>query len=359
MGETEGGSFESSAAASAVPATPAEIGVLGTRDAAGVVRPFPLLSHDFDLSTAIREVKGLLEYHITISNRDRRSMEHLVVTPALSDELKLADEESKRVAQVPPGETVTVKFKLSVSEDARSTGIHGRPLAGLDFVVQTSLRVRKGAAKYDVTLENLHDWTLRSVRIEPKLPYGVQPAESEREVDALLAREKRTFAFELIPQEEIDRKVRHELRLHAAVTAPEEPPRITGRRFPREHTEAEVLEAVGWLDELLTMAEPGAAETMLEDLVEFGPQEYPVEALRMGEPFELGPLEERFIPVDFEAEFKPPPPARPVLVPVEYELPYEETFIQIDEDEFASIKPLGLEPTIAEEIEIEPMEMDL
>jgi hypothetical protein len=44
---------------------------------------------------------------------------------------------------------------------------------------------------------------------------------------------------------------------------------------------------------------------------------------------------------------------------VEYARPYEEGFIKIDEDEFASIKPLGLEPTIAEEIEIEPMEMDL
>ncbi len=355
MGESEG----SPRGAASVPGTPVEFGVLATRDAAGVLRPFPLLSHDFDLSTSIREVKGLLEYHITISNRDRRSMEHLVVTPALSDELKLADEESKRVAQVPPGETVTVKFKLSVSEDARSAGIKGRPLAGLDFVVQTSLRVRKGSAKYDVTLENLHDWTLRSVRIEPKLPYGAVAAEREREVDALLAREKRTFAFDLIPQEEIDRKVRHEERLRAAVLAPEEPPRLTGRRFPREHTEEEVLEVVGWLDELLTMSEPGAAETMLEDLVEFGPNEYTLEALRMGEPFELGPLEERFIPVDFEAEFKPPPPARPLLAPVEWGQPMEEGFIKIDEDEFASIKPLGLEPTIAEEIEIEPMEMDL
>ncbi len=359
MGETEGGSPTVAGARGAVPSTPAEIGVLATRDAAGVLRPFPLLSHDFDLSTAIREVNGLLEFHITISNRDRRRMEHLVVTPALSDELRLADEESKRLGAVPPGESATLKFKLTVSEDARSVGIRGRPLPGLDFVVQTSLRVRKGQAKYDVTLENLHDWTLRSVRIEPKLPYGVQPAESEREVDALLSNEKRTFAFDLIPQEEIDRKVRHEERLRAPTLAAAEPPRLTGRRFPREHTEAEVLEVVGWLDELLTMAEPGAAETMLEDLVEFGPQEYPVEGLRVGEPVELGALEERFIPVDFETEFKPPPPARPVLVPVEYGDPYEEGFIKIDEDEFASIKPLGLEPTIAEEIEIEPMEMDL
>jgi len=359
MGETEGSPPSAAGARRALPSTPAEIGVLATRDAAGVLRPFPLLSHDFDLSTAIREVKGLLEFHVTISNRDRRAMEHLVVTPALADELRLADEESKRVAQVPPGESATLKFKLTVSEDARSAGIGGRPLAGLDFEVQTSLRVRKGQAKYDVTLENLHDWTLRSVRIEPKLPYGVQPAERDREVDALLAKEKRTFAFGLIPQEEIDRKVRHEERLRAPVLAAEEPPRLTGRRFPREHTEAEVLEVVSWLDELLTMAAPGAAETMLEDIVEFGPHEYPVEALRVGEPVELGALEERFIPVDFEAEFKPPPPARPVLAPLEHALPYEEGFITIDQDEFASIKPLGLEPTIAEEIEIEPMEMDL
>lgn len=338
---------------------PQEFGVLATRDATGTYRPFPILSQDFDLSTAVREVRGLLEYHITISNRDRKPIEHLVVTPALPEDLKLADESSKRVASIPPGESATLKFKLSVSEDARTIGIKGRPLPGLDFAVQTSLRVRKGKAKYDVTLENLHEWTLRKVRIEPKLPYGVVPLEVERVVDTLDASDTQVYAFDLISQEEVDRKVRHEARLKEPVASLEEPPRLTGRRFPREHTQQEVDEVVRWLEELQTMKEAGAAETMMEDLVEFGPQEFALEVLRLAEALEVGPLEERFITVDYETEFKPPPPARPVLVPVEFTGAQEEGFIHIDEDEFASIKPLGLEPTIAEEIEIEPMEMDL
>jgi hypothetical protein len=338
---------------------PEQFGVLATRDAAGAYRPFPILGMDFDLSTAVREVKGLLEYHITISNRDKKPIEHLVVTPALPEDLKLADEPSKRIGTIPPGESATLKFKLSVSEDARTVGIKGRPLPGLDFAVQTSLRVRKGKAKYDVTLENLHEWTIRRARIEPKLPYGVLPLEHERVADALGAGEKQVFAFELISQEEVDRKARHEERLHEAVASPEEPPKISDRRFPREHTEAEIAEVVHWLDELQTMKEAGASETMMEDLVEFGPSEYPLEVLRVAEALEMGPSEERFIVIDYEAEFKPVPPARPRLGPIEFALAEEEGFIHIDEDEFASIKPLGLEPTIAEEIEIEPMEMDL
>jgi hypothetical protein len=359
MGEAEGGA---SGAVRKVPTgapSPKEFGVLVTRDAAGAYRPFPILSFDFDLSTAVREVKGLLEYHVTISNRDRRPIEHLVITPALPDELKLADEASKRIASIPPGESSTVKFKLSISEDARSVGIKGRPLPGLDFAVQTSLRVRKGKAKHDITLENLHEWTIRKVRMEPKLPYGVVPLKAEEVIDALGAGEKQTFAFDLISQEEVDRKARHESRLQEPVLAPEEPPKLSERRFPREHTAEEVQEIVRWLEELQSLREAGDAETMMEDLVEFGPQEYPLEALRVAEPLEVGPLEERFILVDYEAEFKPQPPARPLLAPIEFAQAVEEGHIVIDEDEFASIKPLGLEPAIAEEIEIEPMEMDL
>jgi hypothetical protein len=338
---------------------PTEHGVLATRDAGGAYRPFPVLSVDFDLSTAVREVRGLLEFHITISNRDRKPMEHLVITPALPEDLKLADEPLRRIGSIAPGESATVKFKLSVSEDARTVGIKGRPLPGLDFAVQTSLRVRKGKAKYDVTLENLHEWTIRQARIEPKLPYGVLPLEQERVVEALGPSETQVFAFDLISQEEVDRKARHEARLGEPVASPEEGPRVEGRRFPREHTEAEVAEVVRWLEELQVLGVGPGEETMLEDLVEFGPNEYPLEILRLAEALEIGPLEERFITVDYEAEFKPPPPARPVLAPVEFTGAQEEGFIHIDEDEFASIKPLGLSPTIAEEIEIEPMEMDL
>jgi hypothetical protein len=356
MGEAEGGA---SGVARKVPSgapLSQEFGVLVTRDAAGAYRPFPVLAFDFDLSTAVREVKGLLEYHVTVSNRDRRAIEHLVITPALPEELKLADEASKRIASIPPGESATVKFKLSISEDARSVGIKGRPLPGLDFAVQTSLRVRQGKAKHDITLENLHEWTIRKVRMEPKLPYGVVPVKTEEVIDALGAGEKQTFAFDLISQEEVDRKARHEARLHAPALAPEEPPRLSERRFPREHTAEEIEEVVRWLEELQTMKEAGAAATMMEDLVEFGPQEYPLEALRVAEPLEHGPAEERFILIDVEAEFKPP---RPQGAPIEFTQALEEGHIKIDEDEFASIKPLGLEPTIAEEIEIEPMEMDL
>jgi hypothetical protein len=357
MGEAEGRQAHGLPLKSAP--TPGDFGVLATRDAAGTYRPFPILGHDLDLSTAIREVKGLLEYHVTISNRDRRAIEHLVITPALSDELKLADDVSKRVGSIPPGDTAVVKFKLSISEEARTVGIKGRPLPGLDFGVQTSLRVRKGVAKYDVTLENLHEWTIRRVRIEPKLPYGVVPVEMEREIDALHPGEKQTIPFGLISQEEVDRKARHEERLRAAVLTPEEGPRLSDRRFPREHTADELAEVVRWLEELQTLPEAGAAETMMEDLVEFGPSEFPIDVLRVADPIEIGPLEERFALIDYEAEFKPGPPARPVLAPIEFDEAAEEDFIHIDEDEFASIKPLGLEPTIAEEIEIEPMEMDL
>jgi hypothetical protein len=359
VGEAEGrGAGLKRALPGGEPPSP-EHGVLATRDAGGAYRAFPVLGVDFDLSTAIREVRGLLEFQITISNRDRKPMEHLVVTPALPDDLKLADEPTKRVGSIAPGESATLKFKLSVSEDARTVGIRGRPLPGLDFAVQTSLRVRKGKAKYDVTLENLHEWTIRRARIEPKLPYGVLPVEVERTVESLGPNESQVFAFELISQEEVDRKARHEARLGEPVACPEEGPRVESRRFPREHTEAEVAEVVRWLEELQALKEGPGEETMMEDLVEFGPGEYPLEILRVAEAIEVGPLEERFITVDYEAEFKPPPPARPVLQPLEFGKAEEEGFIHIDEDEFASIKPLGLSPTIAEEIEIEPMEMDL
>ncbi len=359
MGESEGRQPALGRALPKADGAAPDLGVLATRDAAGAYRAFPILSADFDLSTAVREVRGLLEYHITISNRDRKPMEHLVVTPALPEDLKLADEPSKRVASIAPGESATVKFKLTVSEDARTVGMKGRPLPGLDFGVQTSLRIRKGKAKYDVTLENLHEWTIRRARIEPKLPYGVVPVETERVVEALGAGETQVFTFELVSQEEVDRKVRHEGRLKEPVACAEEGPRVAARRFPREHTEAEVSEVVRWLEELQALKEGPSEETMMEDIVEFGPTEYPLEVLRLAEALEIGPLEERFITVDYETEFKPPPPARPVVVPIEFGKAEEEGFIHIDEDEFASIKPLGLEPTIAEEIEIEPMEMDL
>ena len=68
---------------------------------------------------------------------------------------------------------------------------------------------------------------------------------------------------------------------------------------------------------------------------------------------QIAEAEEGFVLIEIEEEA--PRPMGEVLM---YEDAYEEDFVIIDLEEFASIRPLGLEPTIADEIDIEPMEID-
>jgi hypothetical protein len=81
--------------------------------------------------------------------------------------------------------------------------------------------------------------------------------------------------------------------------------------------------------------------------------EYPLEVMEVYELLEQDALEEGFVLIEVEEEAE-----RPMGDPIEFAEAYEEDFIVIDLEEFASIRPLGLEPTITDEIDIEPMEID-
>ena len=251
-----------------------------------------------------------------------------------------------------PGHKVAINFTVKASFESLTQGVDGSPISGLDTIVSTELRVRDRVPEYKVTVTNIRSWTLRNILIMPTLPFGVVPLDEEMTIPSLLAGEAETVGFRLITKDEVDRQLRHQQRLGIQSLYVPSPPRRRAKGVPRSHTDEELEEMVRRLEELESAILIPDADR-LEDILEMDAWEYGIDVMEVYECLEHDALEEGFVLIEIEEEA-----ARPMGDPVEFGVPFEEEFIIIDLEEFASIRPLGLEPTITDEIDIEPMEID-
>ncbi len=330
-----------------------DAGVFAIIDETGIYAPFPLLDYNLIVEMRIVEEEGgRVTYSISIENEGDVEIPPMSVKPELPEGLELIDAASKPLGPVGPGRKVAVAFAVKASFEALTQGVDGSPISGLDVRVEATLRLRNRVPEYRVKVTNIRRWTLRRIAIIPSLPYGVVPLDEEGEIPVLPGGEEAEVEFRLITKEQVDRQRRHSQRLTVQSLYSPSPPRRRAKGFPRSHSEEELTEMVHRLEELETAILVPEAER-LEDLLEMDGHEYPIEVMEVYELLEHDALEEGFVLIEVEEEA-----VRPMGDPVEYAEAYEEDFIVIDLEEFASIRPLGLEPTITDEIDIEPMEID-
>jgi hypothetical protein len=327
-------------------------GVFGIIDEDGLYSPFPILDHDLTVDMRIGELNGRLQYTMTLENEGSKEIPLLSVRPELPEGLELQDAATKPLGPIAPGGRSTVGFMVKASFEALTQGVDGQPISGLDTTVRAVLKVRDRVPTYEVTITNSRKWNLRSILIKPQVPYGVVPLEEGQTVPIVKPGDAKTVRFRLTTKEEVDRRARHESRLGEQLLYTPSAPRRRFKGFPRTHSEEELTEMVKRLEELETAILAPSAER-IEDIVEMDAHEYGLDVMEVHEPFEMGALEEGFVLIEVPEEA-----LRPMGEIVEYEEPFEEDFIIIDLEEFASIRPLGLEPTITDEIDIEPMELD-
>jgi hypothetical protein len=327
-------------------------GVFGIIDETGIYAPFPLLDYNLTVEMLISEEQGRLQYTIFLENEDDNEIPPMSVRPELPEGLELIDVDSKPLGPVAPGQRVAVAFLVKASFESLTQGVDGSPISGLDTVVMAVLKIRKRVPKYEVTVTNIRRWALRSILVKPSLPYGVVPLDEEKTIPVLPADEQETVEFNLITKDEVDKQLRHGKRLTQQTLYTPSPPRRRHKGFPRSHTDEELEEMVRRLEELES-AILIPEEDRLEDILEMDGHEYGLEIMEVYECLEHDALEETFFLIEIEEEEE-----RPMGEPKEYPEAFEEDFIVIDLEEFASIRPLGLEPTITDEIDIEPMEID-
>lgn len=330
-----------------------DAGVFAIIDETGIYAPFPLLDYNLTVDMRIVEEEGgRVQYSISIDNEGDTEIPAMSVKPELPEGLELMDAASKPLGPVGPGRKVAVAFAVKASFEALTQGVDGAPISGLDVRVEAMLRIRNGVPEYKVKVTNIRRWTLRHIAILPSLPYGVVPLDDEGEIPALLGGEEETVEFRLITKDEVDRQRRHTNRLTVQSLYSPSSPRRRAKGFPRSHTDEELAEMVHRLEELETAILVPEADR-LEDILEMDGHEYGLEVMEVYQCLEHDGLEEGFLLIEIEEEA-----ARPMGDPIEFAEAYEEDFFIIDLEEFASIRPLGLEPTITDEIDIEPMEID-
>jgi hypothetical protein len=327
-------------------------GVFGIIDETGIYAPFPLLDYNLTVEMVISEDQGSLQYSIYMENDGDVEIPMMSVRPDLPEGLELIDASSKPLGPVAPGRKVAVSFMVKASFESLTQGVDGTPISGLDTHVLAELKIRNRSAEYHVHVTNTRQWNLRRILIRPSLPYGVVPLDEETTIPVLKAGEAETIEFRLITKDEVDKQVRHQKRLTVHSLYTPSPPRRRHKGFPRSHTDEELEEMVRRLEELES-AILIPEEDRLEDILEMDGFEYGIEVMEVYECLEHDGLEEGFLLIEIEVE-----EPRPMGEPQEYVEAYEEEFVVIDLEEFASIRPLGLEPTITDEIDIEPMEID-
>ena len=326
-------------------------GVFGIIDEAGLYSPFPVLDYNLTVDMRIGEQQGRLQYAITVENNGSEDIPQLSVRPELPEGLELQDAATKPLGPIAPGQRAAVAFLVKASFDALTQGVDGQSISGLDTTVRAVLKVRDRVPTYEVTVTNQRRWNLRSISVKPSLPYGVVPLDIEQSIPLVKPGDAKTVRFALTTKDEVDRRLRHEERLGVQSLYGPSAPRRRFKGFPRTHTEEELAEMVRRLEEIETAII--TPEKLIEDILEMAGHEYGPEVMEDHEPFEHGALEEGFVLIEVPEEA-----IRPMGEVADYAEGFEEGFLVIDLEEFASIRPLGLEPTITDEIDIEPMELD-
>jgi len=340
--------------------------------------PLPLLVKDLTIETTISFEGQAITYIVKITNDMGEVMPKLRIKPSVPPSMFAPDSEFKTLGPIDVRQSQSVTFYLKPLDDAWHLGVEGRALAGKDVTVRTILRCQGGQAKFFLEVQNNRNFSIRKLKVKPVLPEDYVSMQEAEEIELLGPNEKKTIQFPVITRDEWDLLQLHEQSMVKPFHFAPERPRRKKRGYPRSHTAEEMAE----LRKNLMLAE--SDEEILEHI---GKDPYEEDALEDVLVIDIEDFEEEE-PLDFDIES--------YVEPVEEELPEEEelyiTGVKVEvlseedaleddpdctyeapmesvspEEPFEEdldqvvkmVKPLGLGGAKAEEIESEPLEMDL
>jgi uncharacterized repeat protein (TIGR01451 family) len=357
-----------------------EAAAMDVHDVIGLgLPPLPLLVKDVTIETTISSDGSTITYTVRIENNSGEPLGKLRVTPSVPPSMFSLDEEFKTLPPIDIGKSASTTFILKPLDDAWHLGVEGRALAGKDVTVRTILRCQNGQASFFLEVQNNRNFSVRKLKVKPVLPNEYVATKDSEEIEALGPNEKKTIQFPVITKDEWDLIQLHEQGMARPFFFSPERPRRKRRGYPRSHTAEEMSELRKTLmlaesdEEMLEhigkdpVEEEAIEDNLVIDIEEFVEEDPLEEEL---EPYmepveEEGPVEEGFMltgvtvePISEEDAFEEEPD-------LSYELPMEEVSEfppwedDIDHEAIRTVKPLGPAGAKAEDIETEPLEMDL
>jgi hypothetical protein len=341
--------------------------------------PLPLLVKDVTIETTISSDGSTITYTVKIENNSGEPLGKLRVRPSVPPNMFSLDEEFKTLPPIDIGKSATITFILKPLDEAWHLGVEGRALAGKDVTVKTILRCQNGQAAFFLEVQNNRNFSVRKLKVKPVLPVEYVATKEYEDIEVLGPNEKKTVQFPVITKEEWELIKLHEQGMAKPFFFSPERPRRKRRGYPRSHTAEEMAE----LRKTLMLAE--SDEEMLEHIGKDPVEEEAIEdnlVIDIEEFVEEEPLEEELEPYMEPVEEEPPVEEgfEVTGVTVEeiceeeafedgpdtsYELPMEEVSEfppweeDVDHEAIRTVKPLGPAGAKAEDIETEPLEMDL
>lgn len=319
--------------------------------------------HEWDLTIEIDVTfdAGIIVYAVRVENRTDKVIRKVTIEPDIDETVFAIDVRAKTLGPLPPNSAQSAIFRINPQKAKWDFGVEGKVIGGRDIGLKALLKITGGRVSYELTVENNRGHSLRFLKVRPVLPRDFVALEEEKTISLLKAGERQTVSFELMPRIEWDAKLRHEDGLRKPWGFITERPRRKKRGFPRSYSREEMAEIKRFLlfteadEELLALIgdrglDEGAEEVGLifiyRDIIEHGAieEEFLLRKFHIGEPIEENPLET-------EHDFK-----RKLRLVIQDEDAIEMDF---DIEHLRDVRPLDLEGAQTEDIELEPMEMDI
>lgn len=326
-----------------------------------VASEHPLHTWDLTLEIDVTFEAGIVIYAVRVENRSDRVIRKITITPDLDEKIFAILERAKTLGPLPPNSAQTALFRIKPQDESWDLGVASKIVGGRDINLRALLKIRDGETTYELTVENNKRHSLRFLKVRPVLPIDFVALDQEKTINLLPPGGRETVTFDLMPRMEWEMLERHEEGLRKPWMFTPEKPRRKKRGFPRAYSREEMGELKRFLlfteadEELLALiGDRGIDDEAVEigliliyrDVIEEEAveEEFALRKFHIGEIIEEEPAE---APHDF----------RPVLKLV----PLEEDALEFEFDieELRDVRPLDLEGATADDIEIEPMEMDI
>jgi hypothetical protein len=321
----------------------------------------PLHTMDVTIEIDVTFESGLIMYGVRVENRSGKVIRKVLITPDIDDKQFAMEEKAKTLGPLPPNTAQTAIFRIRPKKESWDFGVEGKVIGGRDVGIKAVLKVVDGVPTYEMTVENRKGYSIRFLKVKPLLPVDFISLEKEKTISILGTGEKKVVTFPLMPRVEFESKQRHHEGLKKPWLFQAERPRRKRKAYPRAYSREEMAEIKRFIlfteadIELLKLIgdralDEEATEVGLiyayRDIIEEAAleEDFQLRKYRIGEPIDEGTLELNF-------DLKPL-----IKLNVREEDPSEMDF---DIEEMKDVRPLDLAGAQAEDIEIEPMEMDI
>jgi hypothetical protein len=326
-----------------------------------VATEHPITEWDLSIEIDVTFEAGIIVYAVRVENRTNKVIRKITISPDIDEEIFAIEERAKTLGPLPSNSAQSAIFRIRPQKKSWDFGVTGGVIAGRDVSMKALLRTSGGEVKYELTVENTQRHSIRFLKVKPVLPRNFVALEKEKTINILEAGERKTVTFELMSRVEWEEQQRHEESLRRPWKFASEKPRRKKKGYPRSYTREEMAEIKRFLlfteadEELLNLiGEKGIEEETVEiglifayrDIIEEDAieEDFALRRFLIGEPIEEDLVE---LPQDYK---------RVIKLNVIEEDPLEFDF---DIDELKDVRPLDLTGAQTEDIELEPMEMDI